>query len=640
VTIASSDDRRTVPTGAVVADLFVLLLLIVGLIVAYVGPTPQAYFAGVRWSISSPERAMLLAAVIAAVRHWRVPHHPRLRRLFSHVKFQESAGLAAAGSAAPGRRLGEFAIVTIGFAALVAAVTWPQAVDLHSVPDKGDPLFSTWRISWIAHQLVRDPIRLFDGNIFHPEVLTLTYSDPVIVPGLMSAPFIWLGAHQLSVYTLLLLSGFALSGVATYYLVRELTGRRDAAAIAGVVFAICPFRFEHYSHLEMQMTMWMPLVLLGLHRTMTSGRLGDGVATGVAFGLQTLSSLYYGCYLAVYVLPVALVLWIARGRPMAPVRALAAGALVAAIMAAPVGLQFVRNKPMLGERPDSDVRLYSATAGDYFEPHIRSRLYGAWSPGGLPERQLFTGFAPIVLAVVALWPPFTAARFAYGVGLAVAVDGSLGFNGMIFEGLREWVPPFRGLRVPARFAIIVSFTLAVLSGFGVASILRRWPNWRPAIFAAILAIVVIESMPRLELEQVAAQPPDIYRTLDPEAPVVLAEIPVGANDWGVHFDAQYIYFATFHWQRLVNGNSGFFPPSYQEFIERVRSFPSTNSIAYLRSRGVQYFSIHGEFMSEGKLRRTIRDLRRRPGIELVDSAHWESAESRLYRLDPVESPTP
>ena len=136
----------------------------------------------------------------------------------------------------------------VGFAAFVAVLTWPQAALLHSVPDKGDPLFSTWRIAWVAHQIVRDPLRLFDGNIFHPERLTLTYSDPVIVEGLMAAPFLWLGAHQLTVYTLLFLSGFALSGVTMYFLLqaadrtpgRRARRRRDLRRVSLPLRALQP----------------------------------------------------------------------------------------------------------------------------------------------------------------------------------------------------------------------------------------------------------------------------------------------------------------------------------------------------------------------------------------------------------------
>jgi hypothetical protein len=42
-------------------------------------------------------------------------------------------------------------------------------------------------------------------------------------------------------------------------LVRELTGSRPAAFIPGLIFGLYPFRFEHDSHLELQMAFWMPL---------------------------------------------------------------------------------------------------------------------------------------------------------------------------------------------------------------------------------------------------------------------------------------------------------------------------------------------------------------------------------------------
>ena len=619
-----------------VADIAVGALLLLGASIVLFGPTPQTYFAGVRWSISSPARAFLIALIIAGVRHWFVPVHPLLGRLIVRESHPDTEIDPGQQRPPQGLRslLWESGVVTLGFAAFVAVLTWPQAALPHSVPDKGDPLFSTWRIAWVAHQIFRDPIRLFDGNIFYPERLTLTYSDPVIVEGLMAAPMLWLGVHQLTVYTLLLLSGFALSGVTMYFLARRLTGRRDAAVIGGVIFAAAPYRFEHYSHLELQMAMWMPLVLIGLHRTMVTGRVRDGVLTGVAVAVQTLSSLYYGCYLAVYLVPVALIFWLARGRPIAPLRALAAGALVAALLTAPVAAQYVRNSSMLGERPDFAVAEYSATPNDYFEPHSRSRLYASWSRNGRPERQLFPGFAPMVLSAVALWPPLNVIRLAYAAGLTVAVDGSFGFNGVHFRWLRDWVPPFRGLRVPARFAILVSMSLAVLASIGAATLLRRWPRWRAPLVAGLLAVVAIEPMPRLHLEPVWSQPPNIYRTLNQTSPIVLGELPVGTNEWGVHFDATYIYFSTFHWQRLVNGNSGFFPPSYEELMERVRYFPSDRSIEYLRSRGVEYFTLHGAFMSERRFRRAVRDLRRRPGVELVTAADWEGTESRLYRLRP------
>lgn len=129
--------------------------------------------------------------------------------------------------------------VLLALSLLVAAVTWPQA-HLDAVPDLGDPLFSIWRLSWVAHQLPRHPTALFDANIFYPERRTLAYSDSMLVPGLITAPFFWLGVNRVLVYNLLFLSAFVVSGATMSLLVRALTKRRDAAIVAAVVFMFCP----------------------------------------------------------------------------------------------------------------------------------------------------------------------------------------------------------------------------------------------------------------------------------------------------------------------------------------------------------------------------------------------------------------
>jgi hypothetical protein len=79
-------------------------------------------------------------------------------------------------------------IACLGIGLAVVVLLHSQIRHLDYVPDLGDPLFSTWRIAWVHHQLVSDPRHLFDANIFYPERLTLTFSDPVILPALTASP--------------------------------------------------------------------------------------------------------------------------------------------------------------------------------------------------------------------------------------------------------------------------------------------------------------------------------------------------------------------------------------------------------------------------------------------------------------------
>ena len=98
------------------------------------------------------------------------------------------------------------------------------------------------------------------------------------------------------------------------------------------------------------------------------------------------------------------------------------------------------------------------------------------------------------------------------------------------------------------------------------------------------------------------------------------------------FDTRYLYFSTSHWHPIVNGNSGYFPPSYEELIERQRDFPSSAAVEYLRRRGVDYITVHGAFLGPARFREIVGRLGRRRGVSLVAAAPWEGSESRIYRL--------
>src|SRR5678815_5399392 len=138
-------------------------------------------------------------------------------------------------------------VAALGLGAALVLLLHQQVRHLDYVPDLGDPLFSIWRVGWVNHQLLNDPRHLFDTNIFYPEPLTLTFSDPIVVPALTAAPALALGIHPVIVYNLLLLSGFWFSGIAVYLLLVRLTGSARAAFVAGLVYACALYRFDHYS---------------------------------------------------------------------------------------------------------------------------------------------------------------------------------------------------------------------------------------------------------------------------------------------------------------------------------------------------------------------------------------------------------
>ena len=532
--------------------------------------------------------------------------------------------------AAPGlgRRV---ALASVGIAAALAILVHDQLQSPYSVADYGDPLFSIWRVGWVLHQLFADPVHLFDGNIFYPQPLTLTLSDPIILPALTTAPLAAVGTHPVIAYNVLLLSGFWFSGIATYLLVERLTASPPAAFVAGLIYACYPYRFEHYGHLELQMTQWMPLGLLALHLFVSTGRWRYAIGLGLAGAAQLYSSMYYAVFFLIYATAIGGGLLIAQ-RPS--IRRLAvpavAAALVAGLIAVPLARAFVAAQPLKGERTTDEIRFYSATPLDYLRGNLHSALWKDRILPPEPERALFPGVMPLALAAIGIAPPLSAIRLVYIAGLLVSLDCSFGFNGAFYPLLHRVFPPVRGLRVAARFSVLVGLTLSILAGFGV----RRVVGWcrssraRWSAISVLASLVVIDAWPALPLVPVWKQPPAIYDTLKTRPGVVLAEFPVDMNDV---FNTPYMYFSLWHFLPMVNGYSGYIPASYTTLVPELLEFPHADSAAALRRRGVTHVTVNCRLQS-ADCDETMTVMRQSPDLRLIGETSWEGEPVRLFEL--------
>jgi hypothetical protein len=241
------------------------------------------------------------------------------------------------------------------------------------------------------------------------------------------------------------------------------------------------------------------------------------------------------------------------------------------------------------------------------------------------------------VAAIGLWPPLTPIRLAYGLGLLFSLDASLGLNGEVYHWLYDYVPGFHGFRAPARFGMITALALSVLAGFGVA----RAMSWlgerrgRYAIAACGLAVMV-EAAPALTLEPIWKTPPAVYAALPADRKAVLAEFPFPETDGGLWGECRFMYFSTFHFHRLLNGNSGFFPPEYHTLRERMQEFPSDASLQVLRDYGTEYLSINELFYERSAYARLASALDARPDLRLAANARWEDSDVRLYQILPPD----
>lgn len=302
------------------------------------------------------------------------------------------------------------AVISI-YSLLAVVMTWPLARFLGSriAWDLGDPVFNCWIMLWTGGQVLRalhgDFNALHDywnGNIFYPERLTITYSEHYTAQMLQSLPLLAATGNIVLCYNVLYLATIVLSGWGMYLLVRELTGRPLAAFIAGLAFAFAPYRISQGSHLQELSSQWMPLVLYGFRRYFVTGRTRALVGASAAFIVQNLSCGYYLLFFSPFVAAYCLY-EMADRRLLRNARvwmSLTAAAAVVALVAWPFVSPYmkVRRQAKVGVRSVQEAAQFSADVYAFGTAPIlgiEGSLISAYPKG---EGEGFAGFAILALA--------------------------------------------------------------------------------------------------------------------------------------------------------------------------------------------------------------------------------------------------
>ncbi len=263
-------------------------------------------------------------------------------------------------------------------------------------------------------------------------LLTVALTYPLVFELSTSLPHD-LGDPLLNTWILWWNARFPLSALAAHLLGVELTGRHDAALVAGLTFGFGPYRAAHVAHLQILSSYWMPLALLGLHAFLRT-RLSRWLALfGAAWALQGLCNGYYLFYFSVLLL-----LWLAWFVIRAGRASLATRLAVAWLLAALPLLPILRGYADIHHR-------YGLRRGlgeiAFFSADVISLV---WSP---------------VLSGLGIEPPQPESQICPGLTLSLLVVGGLVAAWRRRGGAK---PERRGLRL-AMAALAAAFALIALS---------------------------------------------------------------------------------------------------------------------------------------------------------------------------------
>ncbi len=577
------------------------------------------------------------------------------------------------------------------FLAAAAVVTWPVVRHLATgVPGNlTDSLENSYVFSWDAHALLRQPLHLFDANIFYPQRLTLAYSENVLGLAVFVAPLYWLTHNPILIVNVATLALYAVGGYSTYLLVRELGSSRGPALVAGLAFMGAPYRVLVIQHLTVLATHLMPLaflLLLRIEREVASPtrrarsgpsprwrlpRLGRlSLVLGLVVALAVWSSINGGV-ITLAGIGIWAVWELATRRRQAP-RILVpslAGVVLGLVLSLPVLVPYAILHRIHPEFSHSlaEVVGYSASPSDYLVPALKSGGPGVHSvyvtmmhrfgPRSSNPHIFETGLFPGLFLTLSYLAAACAAASAvvrrrtrahgrpwtrhFALFSLVALGGFVltlgpkagrrpsGFP-LPYDLLYRLVPA-GAIRVPVRFFVLVLFGMAVAMGVVLAAA-------RPRLRTALVGL----SLLALGLDMVHApfsilRPPPITNVNRMTAETTGGILALPTTEWdasgtvmisSIFRETMQEYLSTASFHPIVNGVGSLVPPFYIAEAAAVQDIPTPASMAAIKSWGVRSVIVQTKLVAETRWKDTAARLDRWPGVRLLAG----DSEARLYDI--------
>ena len=449
------------------------------------------------------------------------------------------------------------------------------------------PMFNAWTIWWNAEQLTRGFQGYWDAPIFFPEHGAFAMSEPQPTT-LMVSPVYWFTGSPAAAYNAYLLLSLFLNGWWTFVLLRHFGHDRRLAVTGGLLMIWLPISLRQLEVLQC-IPVWPMLwtwVALEWHGRRPDFRTAvSGVA---AYSVSFFTCIHHTLFLSIVLLPTMWVLFRTFFTRRFQVWSLAAFLSTAAV----VGLFALPLKTTIDhfdfQRSETLVNQLSARVTSLLVPP-RDAWFGAQESGrfGMSAGWIKLGIVAFGLPLLLrrrrrrTWACFLLATLIISALLSMGPHLKFGEHN-IWWLLADWLPGLGQVRNVFRFAYLTQMAVIILFIHSLHEFrlrLRHRFRLRNSGTVLILTIGVLAlaetAPPRPHLMGV----PDLRRNGDWIEYVRLTTPPgkgiaclpfaagVGVRDFDV--TTRWMYVSTQHGIPLLNGYSGFFPPSYMALRQKV-----------------------------------------------------------------------
>ncbi|TAH50743.1 MAG: hypothetical protein EYC68_12975 [Chloroflexota bacterium] len=466
-------------------------------------------------------------------------------------------------------------LALLAYFLLTLVLTYPLILNFttHVAGDGSDDPALAWNLWWVPYSLLNlgsSPI--YTNYMFFPIGLNLGFYTLTYLNAFLAIPFQFAFGIIPAANINLILS-FALSGFGAYLLVTYLLNRTRmnaeergnetnprilrlsasnfffAAFAAGLVYAFSANKFLYASlgQFNIASSQWIPFYILFLLKIFDSPKppLRYGFLLGFFLLAQALSEFIFASFLILFTFAYILYRLIKTRfqikNQKSKIKNLLLAFLVFTIPMLPILAAMISDTLTEGDFIQQGLgfsNIFSADLVGFFVPSQLHPLFGSLvSRFSFPYINfMYLGFTALALAILALWKvkPARIWGFWFLLFALISLGPTLRINGaefdlpMPFDALLE-IPLIKGNRYPSRWSVMLTLSLAVLVGYGLAWFLntvgRRQKTERGLIRfvlpAALCLLLVFEPL-STPLPLSNLQVPSIY-----------SEIARGAGNFSV-----------------------------------------------------------------------------------------------------------
>lgn len=507
------------------------------------------------------------------------------------------------------------------------------------------PLFNAWTIWWNADRLSHGFAGYWDAPIFFPTERTFAFSEPQPAT-IVVAPVIWLTGSPALAYNVYLLLSLFLNGVFTFRMLRRSGSPVSLAILGGCMMIWLPVSVRQLEVLQL-IPVWSLLWTWdALRRHGKTPKWSTGLELTISYTLSSYICIHHTLFLTI-ALPATAWILLIRIRSLRFWVHSCAALVMAGVL---VGVIFVPMRHALRdnsfERSQELVGNLSAQPADLMMTP-RDALFFASSQ---PRFGLSPGWIKIVLAALGVvlgvlhrrhrrWVLFLLLTVIVTALLAIGPNLKLG----AFQPwwiLAKWIPGISQVRNVFRFVYLTQMAIILL---GITGLTELWLRMRARSWRPVTAAVVVHALAMLALVEVAvpklvlAGVPDLSRqhgwtefvkqhTPDGKG-IACLPFPPGTTAEDFDSTARWMYLGSLHGVPLINGYSGFFPPSYLRFQAQInKEGLSEDILSQLEAMRTHLIVVHSSYQTS-VIDRSVKNSRFQ--LKLV---HDDAIGIRIYEL--------